>query len=46
LDTFLSDELQSISSITFSVIYDAENIDLNLEKLDSQTEYEIISDNE
>ena len=46
LDTFLSDKLQSISSITFSVIYDNANIDLNLEKLDSQTDYEIISDNE
>jgi len=28
------------------VIYDNENIDLNLAKLDSQTDYEIISDNE
>ena len=46
LDTFLSEQLQSISSITFSVIYDNENIDLNLAKLDSQTDYEIISDNE
>ncbi len=46
LDTFLSEQLQSISSITFSVIYDNANIDLNLEKLDSQTDYEIISDNE
>ena len=46
LDTFLSEQLQSISSITFSVIYDNNNIDLNLEKLDSQTDYEIISDNE
>lgn len=46
LDTFLSEKLQSISSITFSVIYDSKNIDLNLEKLDSQTDYEIISDSE
>lgn len=46
LDTFLSEQLQGISSITFSVIYDYDNIDLDLEKLDSQTDYEIVSDSE
>lgn len=46
LDTFLSDKLQGIGSITFSVIYDSQNINLNLEKLDAQTDYEIISDSE
>ncbi|HKL44407.1 MAG TPA: hypothetical protein VJ892_03950 [Candidatus Absconditabacterales bacterium] len=46
LDTFLSDKLQNISNITFSIIYDKENINLNLEKFDSQTEYEILSSQE
>ena len=46
LDTFLSDNLESISSMTFSVIYDSENIDLDIESIDSQTDYEIISNNE
>ncbi len=43
LDTFVSEQLQGISSITFSVIYDFEKIQLDVKKLDSQTEYEIIS---
>ncbi len=46
LDTFLSDELQDISSITFSVIYDQDNTDLNLDKFDCQTNYEILSSEE
>ena len=46
LDTFLSDKLDGISSITFSVIYDNENVELDLKKLDSQTEYEIVSAND
>ena len=45
LDTFLSDQLHGISSITFSVIYDNKNIDLYIDKISSQTEYEILSDN-
>jgi hypothetical protein len=32
--------------MTFSVIYDSENINLDLENIDSQTNYKIISDNE
>ena len=46
LDTFLSDNLQDISSITFSVIYDHQNINLDLPKINAQTEYEIISNSE
>lgn len=46
LDTFISQDLKNISSITFSVIYDYENIDLDLSQLDSQTKYEILSNDE
>lgn len=46
LDTFLSEELQDISSITFSVIFDQDNTNLKLEKFDSQTNYEILSSGE
>lgn len=43
LDTFISQNLTNINSITFSVIYDYENIQLDLSQLDSQTKYEILS---
>lgn len=46
LDTFISQELKDISSITFSVIYDYENIALDLTSIDAQTKYEILSDDE
>ncbi len=46
LDTFLSYDLQNISSITFSVIYDYQNTNLDIQKIDAQTEYEIIADSE
>jgi len=46
LDTFVSEELWWIDSITFSVIYDKDNTNLDLDKIDSQTQYKIISNNE
>ncbi len=46
LDTFLSDKLQNISNITFSIIYDQDNTNLKLEKFDCQTNYEILSSEE
>lgn len=46
LDTFLSNDLQNISDITFSIIYDQENINLDLNKINSQTKYEVLSDQE
>jgi len=46
LDTFISQELKNISSITFSVIYDYENIELDLTSIDAQTKFEILSNDE
>lgn len=46
LDTFISEKLIWINNVVFSVIYDYENIDLDLTKIDSQTKYEIMSNNE
>jgi len=46
LDTFVSEELWWIDSMTFSVIYDKDNTNLDLDKIDAQTQYKIISNNE
>jgi len=43
LDTFVSEKLQDINNITFSIIYDHQNTDLDLQDFDSQTEYKILS---
>jgi hypothetical protein len=43
LDVFLSDSTKDINYISLSIIYDASEIEINLDKIISQTEYEVLS---
>lgn len=43
LDTFVSDQLTDINSLTFSIIYDPQDIDIDTNNIMTQVPYEIVS---
>jgi len=45
LDVFISDSLKDFDSITFSVAYDTINVNVSLDKIESQLPYQILNQN-
>ena len=46
LDVFLDDKLDNIDYLTVSIAYDPENISFDLDDIDAQTEYKVLSNEE
>ena len=46
LDVFLDDKVDNLDYLTVSIAYDPENVSFNLEDIDAQTEYKILSNEE
>ena len=46
LDVFLDDKLDNLDYLTVSIAYDPENISFDLDDIDAQTEYKVLSNEE
>lgn len=46
VDVFMSKDLKDVQRMTFSLIYDPTRIELQKDKIDAQTKYEILTDTE